>query len=249
MKKYITILSIALIVSALAVAVWAETTMPFTDVQEGAYYYDAVTWAVENGITNGTGDDTFSPDAPMTRAQVVTMLYRYWLKFGDGIAPEIPTEPETTEPVETEPVETEAPPETEAPTEPEETEPSEPAETVVFEFSYPYSDYSGEEIILERLDGDSISLTLDGVGARFSSGDTVQLEYFGASSVYLRGVYSYVFDMSLEQPVTALLNRECTVEVVAHNEIIITGCLPVEMVRICVIGSRNEAAFLRITKC
>ena len=50
--------------------------MPFTDVAEGAYYYDAVLWAVENGITKGTSDTTFSPDATVTRAQVVTFLWR-----------------------------------------------------------------------------------------------------------------------------------------------------------------------------
>ena len=50
--------------------------MPFTDVKAGSYYYDAVLWAVENGITNGTGETTFSPDAACTRAQIVTFLWR-----------------------------------------------------------------------------------------------------------------------------------------------------------------------------
>ena len=49
---------------------------PFTDVSESAYYYDAVLWAVENGITNGTTATTFSPDATVTRAQMVTFLWR-----------------------------------------------------------------------------------------------------------------------------------------------------------------------------
>ena len=48
----------------------------FTDVKEGAYYYDAVLWAVENGITGGTSATTFSPNTTVTRAQVVTFLYR-----------------------------------------------------------------------------------------------------------------------------------------------------------------------------
>ena len=52
------------------------TANPFTDVQADAYYYDAVLWAVENGITTGTGDTTFSPDATVTRAQTVTFMYR-----------------------------------------------------------------------------------------------------------------------------------------------------------------------------
>jgi len=54
-----------------------STEMPFTDVAADAYYYDAVLWAVEKGITNGTGDGTtFSPDADCSRAQIVTFLWR-----------------------------------------------------------------------------------------------------------------------------------------------------------------------------
>ena len=49
---------------------------PFTDVRADDYFYDAVLWAVENGITNGTSAKTFSPDATVTRAQVVTFLWR-----------------------------------------------------------------------------------------------------------------------------------------------------------------------------
>ena len=51
-------------------------TMPFTDVNAGSYYYDAVLWAVENGITEGTSDTTFSPNATCTRAQIVAFLWR-----------------------------------------------------------------------------------------------------------------------------------------------------------------------------
>ena len=46
------------------------------DVLPGSYCYDAVAWALENGITGGTGDGKFSPDATCTRAQAVTFLYR-----------------------------------------------------------------------------------------------------------------------------------------------------------------------------
>lgn len=49
---------------------------PFTDVSASAYYYKAVLWAVEKGITNGTTDTTFSPDATCSRGQIVTFLYR-----------------------------------------------------------------------------------------------------------------------------------------------------------------------------
>ena len=48
----------------------------FVDVSADAYYAKAVAWAVENGITGGTGDGKFSPDATCTRAQAVTFLYR-----------------------------------------------------------------------------------------------------------------------------------------------------------------------------
>ena len=51
-------------------------TMPFTDVPVGSYYYDAVLWAVENGITKGTSETMFSPDATCSRAQIVAFLWR-----------------------------------------------------------------------------------------------------------------------------------------------------------------------------
>ena len=51
-------------------------TMPFADVPAGSYYYDAVLWAVENGITEGTSDTTFSPNMTCTRAQIVAFLWR-----------------------------------------------------------------------------------------------------------------------------------------------------------------------------
>ena len=58
-----------------------ETTVnPFTDVKADAYYYDAVLWAVENGITTGVTDTTFKPHDTVTRAQSITFLYR----FGGG---------------------------------------------------------------------------------------------------------------------------------------------------------------------
>ena len=49
---------------------------PFTDVKADAYYYKAVLWAIEEGITNGTSKTTFSPNEPCTRAHVVTFLWR-----------------------------------------------------------------------------------------------------------------------------------------------------------------------------
>ena len=49
---------------------------PFVDVQKGSYYYDAVLWAAEQGITNGTDATHFSPKGTCSRAQVVTFLWR-----------------------------------------------------------------------------------------------------------------------------------------------------------------------------
>ena len=48
----------------------------FRDVPADAYYYEAVQWAVETGVTGGVGDDLFAPDAACTRAQIVTFLWR-----------------------------------------------------------------------------------------------------------------------------------------------------------------------------
>ena len=62
---------------------WRAAGMPessgntaFADVPADSYYAAAVAWAAENGITNGTGSGCFSPDAPCTRAQIVTFLWR-----------------------------------------------------------------------------------------------------------------------------------------------------------------------------
>ncbi len=49
---------------------------PFTDVSKSDYFYHAVLWAVEQGITSGTSDSTFSPNATVTRGQTVTFLWR-----------------------------------------------------------------------------------------------------------------------------------------------------------------------------
>ena len=54
----------------------ASAANPFTDVAEDSFYYDAVLWAVENGITTGVSATEFAPDAPCTRAQVVTFMWR-----------------------------------------------------------------------------------------------------------------------------------------------------------------------------
>ena len=56
-----------------------EVPNPFTDVKPGDYSYDAVRWGLTWGITNGTTATTFSPNAPCTRAQAVTFLFRFYL--------------------------------------------------------------------------------------------------------------------------------------------------------------------------
>lgn len=48
----------------------------FSDVSEGAWYAEAVRWVVGAGVTNGVGEGRFAPDAPRTRAQIVTFLWR-----------------------------------------------------------------------------------------------------------------------------------------------------------------------------
>ncbi len=59
---------------------------PFKDVKSGQYYYDAVLWAAEQGITTGTSATTFSPGDPCTRAHVVTFLWRAEGKPSGGTA-------------------------------------------------------------------------------------------------------------------------------------------------------------------
>ena len=49
----------------------------FTDVENGAWYADAVAWAAANDIVNGTSATTFAPNSPITREQMAAILYRY----------------------------------------------------------------------------------------------------------------------------------------------------------------------------
>ncbi|MPM19872.1 hypothetical protein SDC9_66299 [bioreactor metagenome] len=57
-----------------------QSSSPFRDVADSAYYYDAVLWAVEQGVTNGTGAAAFSPEGGCTRVQIATFLYRHLSK-------------------------------------------------------------------------------------------------------------------------------------------------------------------------
>ena len=73
MKKYIFA---AAVIVLLIVSVAAAGGHPFADVPEGAWYSDAVQWAWENGITTGTDATHFDPDRAITRAEMVTLLWR-----------------------------------------------------------------------------------------------------------------------------------------------------------------------------
>ena len=55
----------------------AQHSHPFTDVPSGRWFSDAIAWAYESGVVNGTSDDTFSPDDNVTREQAAAMLYRF----------------------------------------------------------------------------------------------------------------------------------------------------------------------------
>ena len=55
--------------------------LPFTDVAPGAWYYNAVAWAYYNDVTSGTSATMFTPNAAITRQQLVTFLYRYTVKY------------------------------------------------------------------------------------------------------------------------------------------------------------------------
>ena len=63
-------------IEAIAAFVTKVETSPFSDVSTSAYYYEAVKWAQERGITGGIGNGLFGPNQPCTRAQIVTFLWR-----------------------------------------------------------------------------------------------------------------------------------------------------------------------------
>ena len=87
MKKLISLLLTGLMCAnltapALAAEDTADTAAPgqtaiaFTDMPSSPEFVESITWAVENGITSGTGESKFSPNSTCTRAQAVTFLYR-----------------------------------------------------------------------------------------------------------------------------------------------------------------------------
>ena len=56
----------------------------FNDVNESMYYYTPIAWAAKNEYVNGTGDNSFNPDAYITRQDLATIIYRYLKKNGKG---------------------------------------------------------------------------------------------------------------------------------------------------------------------
>ena len=76
MKKQLLtlLLCVALLLGMIPTAQAAQP--PFTDVPSGSWYYNAVTYAYENNLFNGTSATTFSPELSMSRAMLVTVLYR-----------------------------------------------------------------------------------------------------------------------------------------------------------------------------
>ena len=78
MKSKLRMASVLLSMTLLMgnLPVWAADTSKFSDVPAGSYYAQAVSWAVEEGVTAGTSDRTFSPGSAVTRAQAMTFLWR-----------------------------------------------------------------------------------------------------------------------------------------------------------------------------
>lgn len=85
--RYLALLSASVMIAALAMSITACSpndsgspeplaAVPFLDISEEDYYFDAVLWADQEGITNGTSETTFSPGQSCTRAQIVTFLWR-----------------------------------------------------------------------------------------------------------------------------------------------------------------------------
>ena len=77
------ILASVLTLSMSAVALAAEGDTGFADVAADSWYGDAVYWARLNGVSVGTGANTFSPDGSLTREQAVTMMYHYAVARGE----------------------------------------------------------------------------------------------------------------------------------------------------------------------
>ena len=84
MKKIISVLMAAILVLSGGIIAFADEqevapvtpAVQFSDVPQDAYYYEAVQWAIEKGVTTGTSETTFSPDEKCNLGQIVTFLWR-----------------------------------------------------------------------------------------------------------------------------------------------------------------------------
>ena len=76
MKKPISVLLAVVMIAAAFATIPASAAQIFDDVEEGRWSAEAIEYAYENGYMLGTGDGSFSPDAPVTRAAVATVLWR-----------------------------------------------------------------------------------------------------------------------------------------------------------------------------
>lgn len=74
------LLCLCMVGALLSTAVFAAGKSQFTDVKPGDYFAESVGWAVDLGLVNGTSATTFSPHQICTRAQIVTILHRYFVK-------------------------------------------------------------------------------------------------------------------------------------------------------------------------
>ena len=104
-KTRVTVVAVATLTAVmfgLVSVVAAQQKQSFTDVPTDAYYYEPAEWALEHGITLGCNppdNDKFCPSASLTRAHMITFLWRYHQKFG-GVVDQAPDEPisETSSP-------------------------------------------------------------------------------------------------------------------------------------------------------
>lgn len=84
-QKLLVVVGVAVTIAAFVAGMAVGQGQRFDDIPPSHFAYDAVEWAVDNGITSGCGDGTnFCPDKTLTRAQVVTFLKRYddWVLDG-----------------------------------------------------------------------------------------------------------------------------------------------------------------------
>ncbi len=85
---YVTRASLAAVLHRMSGAAESNTAIAFLDMDSGAWYADAVSWAAENGVVTGTADGSFEPQKPVTREQLAVFLYRFAAEGGGQAASE-----------------------------------------------------------------------------------------------------------------------------------------------------------------